>query len=204
MRPTAPQAREPSRRPRLLVVPGLHDSGPAHWQTWLQAQHPDARRVEQRDWSEPSLERWAARVGATLAHAGDGPWIAVAHSFGCLALARHLALHPDAPIGAALFVAPAEPDRFGVAALLPQRRLGRPSTVVASDDDPWMTSASTRRWAQRWGSAWLTLGRAGHINTESGFGPWPLASRWVAAAAARLAGEGHPALTARPEYLPAF
>jgi len=21
---------------RLLVIPGLHDSGPAHWQSWLQ------------------------------------------------------------------------------------------------------------------------------------------------------------------------
>lgn len=178
--------------PRLLIVPGLNDSGPAHWQTWLQQQYRDARRVRQHDWSAPQLDRWAARVDAALdPHRGEA-WIAVAHSFGCLALARHLLLVPDSPVRAALFVAPAEPDRFGVAGLLPTTRLRVPSTVVASDNDPWMTAASTRRWAERWGAHWLTLGEAGHINAESGFGPLPLAKRWVAAMSARLAAERRP------------
>lgn len=181
----------PQRTPRVLIVPGLNDSGPAHWQSWLQSQYRDARRVEQRDWTEPALDRWASRVGSTIERHG-GEWIAVAHSFGCLALARHLLLHPGSGVRAALFVAPAEPDRFGVAALLPDGRLPVPSTVVASDNDPWMSVASTRRWAQRWGSAWLTLGEAGHINTESGFGPLPLARRWVTAMGARLAAERRP------------
>src|SRR5687767_1764937 len=104
--------------PRLLIVPGLHDSGPAHWQSWLHALNRTALRVQQRDWSDPELDRWAARVGSTLDHAGPGPWIAAAHSFGCLAVARHLALRPDSPLRAVLFVAPAEPDKFGVAGLL--------------------------------------------------------------------------------------
>ncbi|WP_428421341.1 RBBP9/YdeN family alpha/beta hydrolase [Methylibium sp.] len=185
-----------SRAPRLLVIPGLHDSGAAHWQTWLQSQYRDADRVVQRDWAEPDLERWAARIGTTLERAAErgnaGPCIAVAHSFGCLALARHLALRADSPVRAALFVAPADPDKFGVAGLLPQQRLALPSTVVASDTDPWMSAAASRRWAQRWGSAWLTLGDAGHINTEAGFGPLPLARRWVTAMAARLAREQRP------------
>ena len=193
MSTTAVQMRHPVRRPaakpapagadgrapRLLVVPGLRDSGPAHWQSWLEAQHRDACRVVQRDWSDPQLDRWAARVAATLERDPGAPWVAVAHSFGCLALARHLALVPDSPVRAALFVAPAEPDRFGVAGLLPASRLRVPSTLVASDNDPWMTAASTRRWAGRWGSAWLSLGAVGHINAESGFGPLPLAQRWV-------------------------
>lgn len=178
--------------PRLLVVPGLNDSGPVHWQTWLQSQYRDAERVVQRDWSDPQLERWAARIDATLERAtgrshGEAPsFIAVAHSFGCLALARHLAQRPGSPVRAALFVAPADPDKFGVAGLLPQQRLAVPSTVVASDTDPWMTAASSRRWAQRWGSAWLTLGDAGHINAEAGFGPLPLARRWVVAMGQQL------------------
>lgn len=182
--------------PRLLVVPGLHDSGPAHWQSWLQSQYRDADRVLQRDWTDPDLERWAARIDASLERAAErgagGPCIAVAHSFGCLALARHLAQHADSPVRAALFVAPADPDKFGVAELLPQQRLAQPSTVVASDTDPWMSAASSRRWAQRWGSAWLTLGDAGHINAEAGFGPLPLARRWVTAMSARLAREQRP------------
>lgn len=186
-----------SHEPRLLIVPGLNDSGPAHWQSWLQTQYRGARRVEQRDWARPELDRWAERIASTLDRETDrhdtaAPWIAVGHSFGCLALARHLALRPDSPIRAALLVAPAEPDKFGVAEALPRQRLPLASTVIASDNDPWMSAASSRRWAQRWGSGWLTLGDAGHINTESGFGPLPLARRWVATTSARLAREQRP------------
>jgi predicted alpha/beta hydrolase family esterase len=164
---------------RLLIVPGLRNSGPAHWQSWLQAQFADAVRVEQSDWNEPQLDRWAQTVGSTLDQHGSGRWIAVCHSFGCLALVRHLLLQPDSPVSAALLVAPAEPDKFGLAERLPCQPLARPLTLVASETDPWMSAASAWRWAQRWGASHLNLGQAGHINTEAGFGPLPLARQWV-------------------------
>lgn len=183
----------PYRPPRLLIVPGLHDSGPAHWQTWLQQHYRDSRRVMQREFSRPDLQRWADRIQGTLDTAGNGEeWIAVAHSFGVLALARHLAEHPDSPIRQALLVAPAEPDKFGLATLLPQRRLHIPSSLIASQNDPWMSAASAQRWAARWGSHFSNLGAVGHINTESGFGPFPLARRWVESAMAQAAREHRP------------
>ena len=182
----------PYAPPRLLIVPGLHDSGPAHWQTWLQQQYRDSRRVVQRDFGRPDLQRWAERIHSTLDSAGSGEWIAVAHSFGVLALVRHLAEHADSPIRQALLVAPAEPDRFGVAESLPQRRLAIPSTLIASQNDPWMSAASAQRWAGRWGSHLTQLGQVGHINSESGFGPFPLARRWVESARARAAYEHRP------------
>lgn len=172
---------------RLLVVPGLHDSGPAHWQTWLQRAQRGAVRVEQRDWGEPHLQRWAARIDSTLERAGPGRWVAVAHSFGVLALVAHLAQRPDSPVGAVLLVAPADPAKFGLAEQLPQTELGRPSTLVASLSDPWMRLREAQRWAARWGSAVVNLGDAGHINAEAGFGPLPLARQWVLAASGRLA-----------------
>jgi len=180
--------------PRLLIVPGLHDSGPVHWQTWLQHLYRYSVRVVQRDWHTPDLARWSARIGNTLDRAGPGPWIAVGHSFGCLALAHHLASVNDSPIRAALLVAPAEPDRFGLAEDLPRRRLPVMSTVIASQTDPWITAASARRWADRWGSHWINLGDAGHINSEAGFGPLPLARRWVMAVEQRMARERRPLL----------
>lgn len=186
--------------PRLLIVPGLDDSGPAHWQSWLQAQHRDAVRVVQRHWRSPDLDRWAARVGSTVAHAGPGPWIVAAHSFGCLAVARHLALEPASPIAAALLVAPADPDKFGIAGLLPATPLPVPSTLVISDTDPWMPAASARRWAQRWGAHTVNLGAAGHINTESGFGPLPFARRWVTTMAQRLERARRPARASLLEW----
>lgn len=173
-------------RPRLLIVPGLHNSGRTHWQSWLQAQHRNAVRVEQDDWATPELDVWAQRIADTLAR-HEGSWIVAAHSFGCLALARHLALHADSPIVASLLVAPADPEKFGVSSSLPHHGLPSPSTLVASDTDPWMRVSSARRWARRWGSHWVNLGDAGHINAEAGFGPLPLAQHWVNAVAALYA-----------------
>lgn len=192
----------PSHTPRLLIVPGLHDSGPTHWQTWLQGLYRHSVRVVQDDWHTPDLLRWSAGIADTLARAGPGPWIAAGHSFGCLALAHHLARHAGRPpeasggngsgIQAALLVAPADPERFGLAQQLPQHRLPVMSTVVASQTDPWMTAARAHHWATRWGSHFTNLGEAGHINAEAGFGTLPLARRWVMAVAQRLARERRP------------
>jgi len=174
---------------RLLVIPGLRDSGPTHWQSWLQEQQRDAVRVIQRNWAEPHIERWAGRIESTLERAGPGPWVAVAHSFGVLALVAHLARRPDSPVRQVLLVAPADPQRFGMGEHLPQSALSRPSTLVASHTDPWMAFREAQRWAQRWGSQIVDLGDAGHINAEAGFGPLPLARQWVAAAAQRWTAE---------------
>lgn len=195
--------------PRLLIVPGLHDSGPGHWQTWLQGLYRYSVRVVQRDWHTPDLPRWSAAIADTLERAGPGPWIAVGHSFGCLALAHHLAQTAEAgdpaawrggTILAALLVAPAEPERFGLSGALPQQPLPVMSTVVASQTDPWMTAASAHHWATRWGSHFTNLGDAGHINTESGFGPLPLARRWVMAVEQRLARARRPGLAEFSEW----
>lgn len=178
--------------PRVLIVPGLNDSGPAHWQSWLQGLHRDAVRVEQHDWASPDVERWAGRIGAALDRHGGGPWLVAAHSFGCLALARYLSLQAAAPVAGALLVAPADPDKFGIGELLPQERLSPPTVLVASETDPWMSLAKARRLAARWGSSCVNLGDAGHVNTEAGFGPFPFAQRWVTTMGQRLRRDSRP------------
>ena len=171
--------------PRLVIVPGLHGSGAGHWQSWLQGQVAGAVRVEQDDWSAPDLERWSDRVAETLAALGPGPHVVVAHSFGCLATVR-AAMRQPLDIAQVLLVAPAEPNRFDVAAALPQSRLASRSCVVASDNDPWMSATQAHAWALRWGSDWINLGNAGHINVDSGYGPFPLAREWAAGALNRI------------------
>jgi hypothetical protein len=184
---------------RLLIVPGLNDSPSGHWQSALQASHRDAVRVVQRDWKSTDLERWAARIGSTLARAGNGPWIAVAHSFGVLALAQHLAQQPDAPVAAALLVAPADPDKFGLGSALPTRRLPVAATMVLSRTDPWLSLAAGQRWAARWGCHVVDLGDAGHINMASGFRSLPFAARWVTQVQHRLAREARAERATSPE-----
>ena len=82
-----------------------------------------------------------------------------------------------------------EPDKFGLAARLPAHSLPVPTTLFSSDTDPWMSAASARRWAARWGAHLVSLGDVGHINAEAGFGPLPRARRWVDAQLARQARE---------------
>lgn len=172
--------------PRLVIVPGLHGSGAEHWQSWLHGQVAGSVRVEQDAWSTPDLERWSERVADTVGALGGGPHVVVAHSFGCLATVRALARRPSLEVAQLLLVAPAEPNRFDVAAALPQSRLAARSCVVASDDDPWMSATQAHAWALRWGSDWINLGNAGHVNVDSGYGPFPLAREWAAGALNRL------------------
>ncbi|MFT4172475.1 MAG: alpha/beta hydrolase [Rhodocyclaceae bacterium] len=155
----------------VLIVPGLHGSGPDHWQSWFETQLPDTVRVEQSDWDEPYLPRWAGAVRHELARANGPVWI-VAHSFGCLASA-HAAWDFRDRIAGAMFVAPADPDKFGVSAMLPDQHLGFASVVVASTNDPWVRLMKAAYLADRWGSHFVNIGAAGHINVDAGFGPWP-------------------------------
>jgi hypothetical protein len=159
----------------ILIVPGLRGSGPDHWQSWWEAREPRSARAEQDDWHTPDLSRWSARVGEALGRAEAPVWL-VAHSFGCLASVHAAARHPGRVAGA-LLVAPANPDKFGVGPDLPAQRLPYPSLLVGSLDDPWMSFERAADWSARWGSRLVNLGRAGHINVESGFGPWPRGPR---------------------------
>lgn len=165
--------------PRLVTVPGLHGSDGAHWQTWLERQFARSLRVEQADWDAPDIARWAQSLRDVLARE-RGPFVLAAHSFGCLATAHALQQASDAKhVVGVLFVAPASPRKFAFAGSFDACRLGVPSILIGSETDPWMPLAGARDLAQRFGSAFVNLGDAGHINTAAGFGPWPRARYFV-------------------------
>lgn len=178
----------------ILIVPGLNGSGPTHWQTWLEGRLPEATRVAGIDWESPVLSRWAGAVRKEIDRLPGDVWI-VAHSFGCLASVVAAADRPERVAGA-LLVAPADPECFSLFGLrsegeeraaasvvtnaeasivdaLPQHPLPFPSLLVASSNDHWLKLMRAAWWAERWGSRLLNLGAAGHINVDSGFGPWP-------------------------------
>lgn len=157
---------------RILVVPGLRNSGPTHWQSWIENLLPNTHRVEQQDWTKTCLSDWAANVRASIDAADDKVWI-IAHSFGCLATVTAGFVRPER-IRGALLVAPADPARFNVPSALLEESLAFPSLVVASTNDPWVKASVAEKWAGKWGSRFLDIGAAGHINVESGHGPWPL------------------------------
>lgn len=178
---------------RILIAPGLHNSGPGHWQSHWERMLPQARRIVQDDWSAPDLPRWTGRVDEVR---GDdpGPTLILAHSFGCLAAVRSVAARPGGVAGL-LLVAPADPDKFGVAGLLPRHPLPVPSILIASTDDPWMDIARASAWAQLWGAEFVDAGPLGHINSASHLGDWTFGQRYAVALTARLSRDRSPATT---------
>ncbi len=155
----------------VLIVPGLRNSDDRHWQSLWQARLPQSKRIHVDDWSTPNLSAWQAGIRAALAELKQ-PAVLIAHSFGALASAAIAAEFPD-KVAAVFLVAPADPDKFGIAQQLPQDFLPVPATVIASSDDPWMTEHKAAYWALLWGTDYLRIKQVGHINSDSNLGLWP-------------------------------
>ena len=172
---------------RVLVAPGLHGSGPEHWQSRWQRLYPAFERVEQQHWDQPDLAAWSAQMDR-VRRQDRRPTLVVAHSFGALATVRSVARDADR-IAGMLLVAPADPVKFGVADVLTHEPLPCPSIMLASGNDPWMTAQHAALWAQRWGSEFVNLGALGHINAESGLGDWVAGQRHLQNLAERAHNE---------------
>jgi hypothetical protein len=172
---------ERSPDPAILIVPGWAGSGASHWQTIWERDHPEYRRVEQRNWNDVYRPEWVAGLEqAVLAVPEDV--LLVAHSLGCLTVAWWAATRGCAwrNVRGAMLVAP--PDLVSSPGCLPalasfmpvpRRPLPFPSVLVASRNDPYATLDAASDLAAEWGSAVIDAGAAGHINVDSGHGPWP-------------------------------
>mgnify|MGYP003579435040 CR=1 FL=1 len=153
-----------------LIVPGLRNSDERHWQSLWQTRIPGAKRIHVDDWATPNLTTWREGIKAEL-NKLDRPAVLIAHSFGTLASASIAAEFPEKVAGI-LLVAPADPNKFGIAEQLPQDFLPVPAKVIASSDDPWMTETKAAYWALLWGADYLRFKDVGHINSESKLGYW--------------------------------
>lgn len=162
----------------ILMLPGLGDSGPGHWQSIWQREIAGAARVTQRDWNRPSLSDWVLHLDRAVL-ACPLPPILVAHSLAC-ALVAQWGGRMRRPVRGAFLVAPADIDSsehtppevrgFGPMPLSP---MPFPTTVVASGDDPYVSVDRARTFARAWKAHWALVERGGHLNADSGFGPWP-------------------------------
>lgn len=154
----------------ILIVPGRGNSEPEHWQSLLESSLSATQRVQQ-DWHVNDIEIWSENIDQAVAQL-DRPPLVVAHSFGCLATA-YAQIVLGTPIGATLFVAPADPARFGLDRRLFAHALARPGFLVASASDPWLSLDKAIGLARDWGIDHINLGDVGHINVASGHGAWP-------------------------------
>ena len=160
----------------VLILPGIGNSGPEHWQSIWEKADPSFVRVQQRDWDHPSCIEWLDVLEESVKRAGANV-VLVAHSLAC-ALVAHWAVRTRLKIKGALLVALPNPDgpNFPKEAVgfspLPMKLLPFPSTVVASANDPYGSVEFARSAASAWGSRFVNIGPAGHINSKSGLGKW--------------------------------
>lgn len=170
-------------------VPGLGNSGPAHWQTYFEQTEPAFTRIQQREWDSPDRAEWVSTLDQALAGYDLSRVVLVSHSLGCATIAHWAATHGQVIKGAFL-VAPSDVETAHYAAFpttgfapMPMQRLPFPSLVVTSDNDEWVTPMRAKQFAQAWGSELVDIGAAGHINAASGYGDWPAGLRllhdWV-------------------------
>ena len=74
------------QQPAVLLVPGLGNSGPDHWQSLWERDDESCRRVELGMWDKPHRNTWVNQLNLAIHRAGR-PVVLVAHSLGCLVAA---------------------------------------------------------------------------------------------------------------------
>ena len=167
-----------SGSPTLLLIPGLRDEAPGHWQSILAGQWPGAVSL-------PALGRQNIDLAARVAQIEEavqgikGPVVIVAHSLAISALVHAAPRFPEGKVKGALLVSPPDHEAPGFPKEgrsfdgVPSDPLPFPSLLVVSNNDPYVTAERAADMATAWGSELHFAGEAGHINVASGHGPWP-------------------------------
>lgn len=167
---------------RILLLPGLWNSGPEHWQSHWERERSDSTRVVQAEWETPDRADWVATLDAAV-RAAEGPVVLAAHSLACTLVSHWAAQAGDEAlrrVRGALLVAPSDveapsyPEGTTGFAPMPMAPLPFRSIVAYSTDDEYVSADRARAFAAAWGSRAVEAGALGHLNSASGLGTWPL------------------------------
>ncbi|MGN6352491.1 MAG: RBBP9/YdeN family alpha/beta hydrolase [Parafilimonas sp.] len=160
-----------------LIIPGLGNSGPEHWQTCFERLGSNFLRVEQRDWESPDCNEWIQSIDRGVSGFDPSTVVLVGHSLGCAAIV-HWAYRYKRKIKGALLVAPSDTEapKYNFPATgftpIPLDKIDFKTIVVASANDVWVSIDRAKLFAEKWGSEFINLGKAGHINVASGHTNW--------------------------------
>ena len=161
-----------------FIIPGLGNSGPDHWQTHFEKSGENFQRVNQQEWDSPEASDWIKTLDNALSNYDLSQVILIGHSLGCVTIARWAAQSKKV-IKGALLVAPSdiEAQQYTFPAKgfspIPTQKMHFKTIVIASEDDVWVSIDRAKYFAACWGSEFINIGKAGHINAASGYGPWP-------------------------------
>ncbi|MEM7067473.1 MAG: alpha/beta hydrolase [Pseudomonadota bacterium] len=162
----------------ILIVPGYKGANEDHWQSRWERHITSARRVEMGDWHKPVFEDWKANLIDAVNQAKK-PVFLIGHSIGSQVIVQS-ANEFDKEVKGALLVAPPDVENPGIRpkhlmTFGPATRdpLPFPSVTIASRNDHFCAYEKAEDMAAAWGSLFMDAGESGHINHESGHGPWP-------------------------------
>ena len=160
-----------------FIVPGLGNSGPEHWQTYFESTGDNFRRIIQKEWDTPDCKDWIETIDNVVSNNDLKRVVLIGHSLGCSAIV-HWAVRYKKIIKGALLVAPSDVEApqytFPTKGFtqLPKEKVNFKTIVVASSNDPWVTLERAKLFANNWGSEFINIGDAGHINVLSGHTQW--------------------------------
>ncbi|HEX4524480.1 MAG TPA: alpha/beta hydrolase [Casimicrobiaceae bacterium] len=167
----------------IVIVPGLREHVPEHWQTLLEKSHPNAISVPRMTERKLSCAAWVEALEHTLAPMVSPP-ILVAHSAGVM-MVVHWARQYRRAIKGALLATPPDlesplPNGYPTLDVLaeggwlptPREPLPFPSIVATSGNDPIGRLDRVVALADAWHSRRVHLGDVGHLNPAAGYGEW--------------------------------
>ena len=167
----------------ILVLAGLYNSGPDHWQSHWEAAFPNMRRVQQDDWDRPVYADWARPLSEEIDRSTK-PVLLIAHSLGTSLVMRWAHAAKTEAVAGAFLVAPSDQERLennpslGFRPML-LRPLPFPSMVLASRNDERVSFERAQVFATAWGSHLIDVGPLGHIGSAAKLGLWPQGLVWL-------------------------
>jgi predicted alpha/beta hydrolase family esterase len=175
----------------FLILHGLGGSGPGHWQRWIAERLGDAghqvRFPDLPDPDTPDPAAWERVLHEELAALEGDERVVLCHSLSCvtwMAAAERI----ERPVDRVALVAPPSVTA-GLAELEPffpliateedVARAAAHTRLVCADNDPYCPEGAAALYG---GPLALPIDMqpgGGHLNVDSGLGPWPAMEAWA-------------------------
>ena len=162
----------------ILLLPDLGGAAPGHWLRRWAERFGNGRLLEQENAARPQRSEWL-RIIETGIMMATRPVVLVAHGLAVSAVVHVAQRLVDTKVRGAFLVAPPDhesgdlPPAAREMGNVPRDPLPFPSMLVASTDDRSCSINSAVDLATAWGAELHLARNAGHIDLESGHGPWP-------------------------------
>jgi predicted alpha/beta hydrolase family esterase len=170
----------------FLLIHGLGGSGPQHWQSWLYTQlkerNCDVYYPTFSNFDAPDKDVWLQELRTVMEQIPtENELTVLAHSLGCFLWLHHASTTLGRSVQRVILVAPPSPtvvipeaSSFYPVPLHESNLLkaANQTTFVLSTNDPYCNVDDIPHFL-RMNTTVIAFPKMGHINTESGYGPWP-------------------------------